>query len=207
MSRDMTLTGPIQTELDNVIRANTAAMNEEQLRTHIQDVNTGLIALSQLPATSRLHKLLSAQQSAKDVEARISASQRELALTQQKLKEMEEKTPECDHRELEEKIRDLERQLGARAPEQAELERDLEDAQAQLEVMREIAEEYREQVTQIHKLMEGRIGGGGNHEDKEEQGSKIARFSGEDRKDLRGWKVQLALKIAGKPRTFDTKQK
>jgi hypothetical protein len=65
MARDVTLTGPIQTELENVIQANTAAMNEEQLRTHIQEDNTGLIALTQLPTTSRLHKLLSAQQSAK----------------------------------------------------------------------------------------------------------------------------------------------
>jgi hypothetical protein len=29
----------------------------------------------------------------------------------------------------------------------------------------------------------------------------------EDRKELRGWKVLLALRIAGKPRMFDTKQK
>jgi hypothetical protein len=117
---------------------------------------------------------------------------------------MEEKTPECDHRELEENIRGLERQLETRAPEQAELARDLEDVQAQLEVMRKSAEEYREQVTRILRLTEGRTGGGGHHEDKEEKGSEIARFSGEDRKELRGWKVQLALKIAGKPKMFDT---
>jgi hypothetical protein len=92
-------------------------MNERQLQTHIQEVNRGLIALTQLPKTSRLHELLSAQQSAKDAEALISVSQKELALTQQRLKETGEKTPECDHRELEEKIRDLERQLEARAPE------------------------------------------------------------------------------------------
>jgi hypothetical protein len=30
---------------------------------------------------------------------------------------------------------------------------------------------------------------------------------GEDRKELRGWKVQLALKMARKPRTFDSEQK
>jgi hypothetical protein len=82
MACDVTLTGSIQVELDNVIRANTAAMNEEQLRTHMQEVNTRLIALAQLPTTSRLHELLSAQQSAKDAEARMSASQQELALTQ-----------------------------------------------------------------------------------------------------------------------------
>jgi hypothetical protein len=73
--------------------------------------------------------------------------------------------------------------------------------------MRKSAEEYREQVTQILRLTEGRTGSGGHHEGKEEKGSKIACFSGEDRKELRGWKVQLALKIAGKPRTFETEQK
>jgi hypothetical protein len=111
MAHDVTLTGPIQIEMDNVIRANTTAMNEKQLWVHIQEVNRGLVALTQLPTTSRLHQLLSAQQSAKDMEARLSVSQKELALTQEKLKGMEEKTPECDHRELEEKVRDLGRQL------------------------------------------------------------------------------------------------
>jgi uncharacterized coiled-coil DUF342 family protein len=63
------------------------------------------------------------------------------------LKEVEEKPPECDHSGLEKKISDLEGQLRARVPEQTELAGDLEDAQAQLEVMRKSAEEYREQVT------------------------------------------------------------
>jgi hypothetical protein len=69
MARNITLTIPIQIEMKNVIQANTAAMNEEQLRTHIQEVNRGLIALAQLPTTNRLHELLIAQQSAKDAEA------------------------------------------------------------------------------------------------------------------------------------------
>jgi hypothetical protein len=182
-------------------------MNEEQLRIHIQEVNRGLVALSQLPTTIRLHELLMAEQSAKDAEARTSASLKELALTQQRLKEVEEKTPECDHSGLEEKIRDLEGQLTARVPEQTELAGDLEDAQAQLEVMRTSAEEYRDEVNRILKLTEGRTGGGGNHDDKEEKGCEIPRFLGEDWKELRGWKVQLALKIAGRPRTFDNEQK
>jgi hypothetical protein len=96
--------------------------------------------------------------------------------------------------------------LGARAPEQTELARDLEDAQVQLKVMRKSAE-YWEQVTRILRQTEGRTGYRGQHEDKEEKSSEIARFSGEDRKEFRGWKVQLALKIARKRRTFDTKQK
>jgi phage terminase small subunit len=103
-------------------------MNEEQLRTHIQEVNTGLIALSQLPTTNRLHELLEAKQSAKDAEAQASTSDKELGLPQPRLKELEGKISECDHRELEEKIRSLEQQLAERAPDQVEMARDLEDA-------------------------------------------------------------------------------
>jgi hypothetical protein len=66
--------------------------------------------------------------------------------------------------------------LGDRALEQTELAGDLEDAQAQLEVMRKSAEEYQEQVTRILRPTEGRTGSGGYYEDKEERGSKIARF-------------------------------
>jgi hypothetical protein len=98
------------------------------------------------------------------------------------------------------------RQLKDRAPEQSELARDVNDDQAQLEVMRKSAGEYREQVTCILRLTEGRTGSGGKLEDKEDKCSEIAPFSGEHRMELRGWKVQLALKIAGKPREFDTEQ-
>jgi hypothetical protein len=49
--------------------------------------------------------------------------------------------------DLEENIRDLERQLSARIPEQADLAGDLEDTQAQLDIMRQSANRYREQVT------------------------------------------------------------
>jgi hypothetical protein len=84
---------------------------------------------------------------------------------------------------------------------------ELEDTQAQLESMRLKAKEYREQVTRILRLTNGRTGGEGQQTEREERGEKIARFSGEDRKELRGWKVQLALHIAGKPRAFDTEQK
>jgi tRNA A22 N-methylase len=108
MAHNVTLTGPIQIKIDNVIQANTAAINKEQLRNHIQEVHKGLIALTQLPTTNRLYELLSVQQSAKDAEAQILVSQKELALTQQMLKEMEGKTPECDYRELKEKVRNLE---------------------------------------------------------------------------------------------------
>jgi uncharacterized protein YbaP (TraB family) len=130
--------------------------------------------------------LLETKQSVKDAEARASASEKELALTQQKLKELEKETPKCDHSGLEGKIRGLEEQLERRAPDQIELARDLEDTQEQLEVMRKLAEEYREPVTRILKLMEGRTGGEGQHNEREEKGSEIARLSGEDRKELRG---------------------
>jgi hypothetical protein len=43
MARDVTVTGPVQIEMDNVIQANTAAMNEEQLRAHIKEANRGLV--------------------------------------------------------------------------------------------------------------------------------------------------------------------
>jgi hypothetical protein len=84
---------------------------------------------------------------------------------------------------------------------------DLEDAQAQLEIMRQLANEYWEQVIRILWLTEGRRGGEGHHEKREEKGNEIACFSGKDRKELRGWKVHLALKMTGNSRTFDTEHK
>jgi hypothetical protein len=71
----------------------------------------------------------------------------EQTLTNQRLTEMEGSTPQCNHGDPEAKVRDLERELGTRAPEQADLAGDLEYAQAQLENMRQLANEYREQVT------------------------------------------------------------
>jgi hypothetical protein len=58
MTHDLTLTGSIQIEMENVIQANIAAMNEEQLWAHIQEVHKRLVALTQLPMTNRLHELL-----------------------------------------------------------------------------------------------------------------------------------------------------
>jgi hypothetical protein len=190
--------------MDNVIQADTAAMKKEQLRIHIQEMKRALEALSLLPTMNRLHKLFTAQQSAKDAEAQTSASLKELALTQQRSKEVEGKTPECSHGDLEEKTSNLERQLGERIPDQAELAGELEDAQAQWEIMRASVNEYWTQETRILKLTEGRIGGGRDRAEWEKKGSEIARFSGKDRKELRECMVELALKIAGKPRTFDT---
>jgi hypothetical protein len=118
---------------------------------------------------------------------------------------MAKKTPECNHGDLEAKIKDLERQLETRELEQTESNEALEDANTQLEIMRETANKYQAQVTRILKLTEGRTGVEGYGE-KEEKGSEIACFSGENRQELRGWKVQLALKIAGKPRSFHTEQ-
>jgi hypothetical protein len=53
-----TLTGTVQTELGNVIWANSAAMKKEKLRNHIQEINKGLQALVHLPKTSRLNEML-----------------------------------------------------------------------------------------------------------------------------------------------------
>jgi hypothetical protein len=110
----------------------------------------------------------------------------ELILTQQRLMEMEGWTPECSHGDLEDNVRDLERQLCARAPEQADLAEDMEDAQAQLEIMTQSANEHWEQVSQILSLSEGRTVGEGHQEEREEKGNEIACFLGEDRKELRG---------------------
>ena len=68
-ARDVTLSGNVQQEMENVIRANTATMNEEQLRVHILEVTKGLEALANLPTTSRLNELLREKQSVKTAEA------------------------------------------------------------------------------------------------------------------------------------------
>jgi hypothetical protein len=68
---NVTLTGLVQTELENVIRANTLAMTEEQLHRHIEEINKELEALVQLLTKSRLYKLPKREQFVKDNEARI----------------------------------------------------------------------------------------------------------------------------------------
>ena len=212
MARDVTLTVQLQTELENVTKKDTIAMNEEQLRSHINDINRGLIAISQLPTTSRLNDLQKALQSVKTAEARISELseekqnyKKELAIATQKL--TEENTPECSHGDLVEEVRNLKQQLEDRTPDQSELRQDLEDAQAQMESFRKMADENRESVIRILKLTEGSTGETGQREEREEKVNDIASFSGENRRELRGWKVQLALKIAGKPKAFNTEQK
>jgi hypothetical protein len=204
--------------MDNVIWANTVGMNEEQHRNHIQEINTGLVAPVQLPTTNRINELLKGQECVKNAEARLSdlleegkkiVTQRdnwkqELTLTHQRLTEIGGRTPECCHGDLEEKVSDLERQLGTRAPEPADLAGDLEAAQAQLGIMRQLANEYREQVTRLSRLTEGRTGSEGHQKEREEIGNEIAHFPGENQKELWGWKVQLALTMARNPRTFKT---
>jgi predicted nuclease with TOPRIM domain len=168
MARDVTLTVPVQEEMDSVINGNMTAMNKEQLRSHIQEINTGLVALTRLPTTNRLSELMKEKQSVNDAEARISELleewkrvvaekdnlRQELTLTHQKITELEGRTPVCSHGNLEEKVRTLERQLEER--DQTELAGELEDAQAQLIVMSNKAEEYWEQVTRILRLTDGK---------------------------------------------------
>jgi hypothetical protein len=72
MASDVTLTVSVENEMDNIIRAKIVAMNEEQLQSHIQEIDTGLIALAQLPTTNRLTELLKDKPSVKDAEAQIS---------------------------------------------------------------------------------------------------------------------------------------
>jgi chromosome segregation ATPase len=142
--------------------------------------------------------LLKEKQSVEDVEAWISELLQEgkkivresdhwkpeLTLTQQKLTEMEWRTPQCNHGDLEEIVTNLESQLTASAPEQAYLAGELEDTQAQLEIMRQSANEYQEQVNRILRITEGSTDRGGHQEEREERGNMIPRFSGEDRKEL-----------------------
>jgi hypothetical protein len=163
------LMGLVQSKLENVIQVNMVAMNKAQLRCHIQGMNEGLEALVQLPTTIRLYILLTKYQSVHHAEARISVLLEEgkemvterdnlkqgLALIQHQLMEVEERTPDYDHREWDEKVQNLEEQLGARAPEQTHLARDQEDVQAQLVIMMQSANKYQEQVTQILRLTEG----------------------------------------------------
>jgi hypothetical protein len=52
--------------------------------------------------------------------------------------------------------------------------------------MRQSANEYREQVSRILRLSDRRTGGEGHHGEREENGSEIAHFLEEDRKELRG---------------------
>ena len=160
---DVTLTPQLQIELENVIQANTTNMNEEQLRQFIADINKGLTALNQLPTTSRLNELLKAQQSVKNAEVRISQlldegkgvvidrdnARLERNLANLRIKELEDRIPECGHGDLAEKVRSLEQQLAGRAEGDMETDtaQDLADAQAQLEIETALAKEYREQVT------------------------------------------------------------
>ena len=65
----MTLSGNVHREMENIIRANTADMNEGQLRTHVSEITKGLEALVNLPTTSRLNELLKEKQSVKTAEA------------------------------------------------------------------------------------------------------------------------------------------
>jgi chromosome segregation ATPase len=196
VTRDVTLTGALQLELEHVTRANTEVINEEQLRSHIQDINKELVALAQLPTTSRLNELLQEQQSVKNAKARISELlaegnkvieernnlKQELLLTQQKLKTTEERVPVCTHGDLQAKITDLEQRLENRAPEGTEnLRRELEETEEQLRICGEERNEYRDQVKRVLALAGNGGNGVGNRGYK---GSAILRFSGTDRRAL-----------------------
>jgi multidrug efflux pump subunit AcrB len=144
--------------------------------------------------------LLKENQSVRDVEAWILDLQeegkkivmerdnwkQELTLKQPSLTDIGGRTLKCSQGNLEEKVRDLERQLGTRAPEQADLTGDLEDTKPQLEIMRQSANEYGEQVTRILQLVEQRTGGEEYQQEREENGNEKPCFLGEDRKELRG---------------------
>jgi len=197
-------------------------MNEQQLRDHIGAINTGLRAVAQLPTTSRLSELQQECQSVRNAEAQISELleegkmvvmdknnlTQELVLNKAQGARLEAKATVCSHGDLVEEVRNLEGKIVAQASGQMETDtaQELENAQAQLENFSNLAEEYRGQVTQILKLTEGSQTAAPEEREHDKRGNQIARFSAEDTKVLRGWKMQLALNIAGKPKAFNTEQ-
>jgi HPt (histidine-containing phosphotransfer) domain-containing protein len=63
---------------------------------------------------------------------------KELALTQQRIKDLEERAPTCTHRDLQTKITELENQLTSRMPtDLEEVRQELEDTKKQLKIMGE----------------------------------------------------------------------
>jgi hypothetical protein len=80
----------------------------------------------------------------------------ELILIQQRIAAVEGGTPECNHGDLIEKVRSLEQQLEDRTLKQMELAQVLGDPQAWLEIMRQLASKYWEQITQIELLTKGK---------------------------------------------------
>jgi hypothetical protein len=139
----------------------------------------------------------------KVIEERNNLKQ-ELLLTQQKLKTTEEIVPVCTHGDLQAKITYLEQQLENRAPEGTEnLRRELEETEEQLRICGDERNEYRDQVKRVLAL----TGNGGNRGgNRGHKGSEILRFSGTDRRALRGWMEQLAMKIADEQGRFFDKQ-
>ena len=124
----------------------------------------------------------------------------ELALAQQNMQVDSGTT--YDHGDLQEKVRTLEQRLIDRAPDQAELQQDMEDANAQLVEERKMVVEYWGQISRILKLTEVRRGNSDDEfEEKEDNGSDIAKFSGAARSKLQGWKDQLVLILARKAKT------
>ncbi|KAF8246980.1 hypothetical protein K440DRAFT_644300 [Wilcoxina mikolae CBS 423.85] len=115
--------------------------------------------------------------------------EKELALVIRKLAEAEGVVPKYSHGDLVEKVWSLELQLEGRNSDQTELRQDLEDALVQVEIFKKLADENRERVTRILRLMEESTGEREENE-QHEKGNEIACFSGENRKEFQGWKVQ-----------------
>jgi chromosome segregation ATPase len=139
----------------------------------------------------------------KDLVEKKMNSDQELALTQQRVKDLEASVPICTHEDLQTKITQLEQQLARGVPVyMVELKQELEDAQEQLKVMGEERNEYRDQVKWVLALT-GKNGSGGSRGHK---GSEILHFSGALKRALHESIVQLAMKIADKPGLFFNEQ-
>src|ERR1700690_2944319 len=109
---------------------------------------------------------------------------KELALTQQRVKDLEARVPACTHEDLQTKVTELEQRLANTMPtDTEELRQELEDAQEQLKLMGEERNEYRDQVKRVLALAGTSGGGNGGRGHK---GSEILWFCGTDRSALRG---------------------
>jgi hypothetical protein len=136
------------------------------------------------------------------VEKKIN-SDKELALMQQPVNDLEARVPVFMHAHLQTKITQVGQQLVQGVPvDMEELKQELQDTHEHLKVMREERNKYRDQVKQVLALAgkDGRVGSRGH------KGSEILRFSGADPRAIRGWMAQLAMKIADEPGRFFYKQ-
>jgi hypothetical protein len=134
--------------------------------------------------------------------------QQELDISHSKIKELEKRKSVCGQGDLQERIRELEKQSARELPpDMEELKHELEDAQEQLSIIVEDKKMYQMQVDRV-LVLAGSGGHGATSGCSRKNGGENLRFSGTERMVLRGWEVHLPLKIANDPgRSFDEQLK